>query len=105
MVSRSSASAPFIHSRHTQIHIVHPVSLRSSFLTIRVKRIAEVASRQIAPSAAASALNKKTRRGEFLCNRRPVMGRIVRRGTMKSMVRPIALAHEALSAGVLKEPL
>jgi IstB-like ATP binding protein len=35
MVSRSSASAQTIHSRHTQKHIFHPVSLRSSFLTIR----------------------------------------------------------------------
>jgi hypothetical protein len=32
---RSSASAQTIPLRHTQIHIFHPVSLRSSFLTIR----------------------------------------------------------------------
>ena len=35
MVSRSSASAQTVHLRHTQIHIFHRLSLRSSFLTIR----------------------------------------------------------------------
>jgi hypothetical protein len=34
-VPRSYASAQTIHSRHTKIHIFHPDSLRSSFLTIR----------------------------------------------------------------------
>jgi hypothetical protein len=36
MVSPSTASAQTIHLRYTQIHIVHPVSLRSGFLTVRV---------------------------------------------------------------------
>jgi hypothetical protein len=32
---RSSASAQIVHLLHTPIHVFHPVSLRSSFLTIR----------------------------------------------------------------------
>jgi hypothetical protein len=52
-----------------------------------VKQIADATRPRIARSAAALALKKTRNRPKFLCNRRPVMGRITRRGATESLAR------------------